>query len=69
MSAAVVVQELSTDQSLMMEKWKMGTFGHPIIVVISVFLLKICQYLSALSLTVRIMSNEPLLNVYTFQNK
>ena len=30
------------------------------------FLLTICQYLSALIVTVRLMGNEPLLNVYIF---
>lgn len=39
------------------------------ILVIYIFFLTTCQYLSALSVTVRIMANEPLLNVYIFQNK
>ena len=42
---------------------------HYLLLLLMFSLLTICQYMSALTVTVRIMANEPLLNVYIFQNK
>ncbi len=59
LAQAEAVHELSTGQSLTMEH----------ICLISSFLLINGQYVSALIVTVRIIANESLLNVYISQNK
>ncbi len=61
-SQAAAVQELSTGQGLTMEHYWHLCYSY-------IFLLTICQYLNARTVTVRNMANEPLLNVYIFQNK